>query len=87
MPCLHSQKHLPQHLRALASVLLRRCLLQAEPTLWEQLSEDAQSSVRSALLALLPAEQDAALRRRLVDTAGELAAALLEDGGEVSSLS
>jgi hypothetical protein len=65
-------------------VLLRRCLLQAEPPLWEQLSEDAQSSVRAALLALLPAEQDAALRRRLVDTAGELAAALLEDGGEVS---
>lgn len=80
--CIRQSEQIPSHLRALGSVLLRRTLLRQEPTIWERLSDDSQSSLKSALLELLITEKEPAIKRRLAEIIGELAAELLDSSGE-----
>ena len=71
------------HLRALAAVLLRQILTAlsiAAPALWSSLLPEVQNTVKTELLAVLLAEPEKTVRKRVADTVGELGATVL--GGE-----
>ena len=66
-------------LRTLASILLRKCLVDGEDYGYLSLSEEARGGICQQILALILSEPDIKVRSLLVDVVGKLAVVVLED--------
>ncbi|KAJ0612350.1 putative armadillo-like helical, TOG domain, importin beta family [Helianthus annuus] len=67
--------------RAMSAVLLRKQLTQDESLVWNSLSPETQSSLKSVFLNCVQNEQAKTIMKKLCDAISELASVILRDNG------